>query len=42
MSPLEMIGMVLLLMGTAVCIIGGIGIVRLPNFFARVHAGGGG
>ena len=38
MSPVEMIGMALLLMGTIVCIIGGIGIVRLPDFFARVHA----
>lgn len=38
MSPVEMIGMFLLLLGTIICIIGGIGLLRLPNFFARVHA----
>ena len=38
MSILEIIGSVFLLSGTLVCIIGGIGIVRLPNFFARIHA----
>ena len=38
MSILEIIGSFFLLSGTLVCIIGGIGIVRLPNFFARIHA----
>ena len=38
MSILEIIGSVFLLSGTLVCIIGGIGIVRFPNFFARIHA----
>ena len=38
MSPAEIIGMFLLLLGTVICIIGGIGVLRLPNFFARVHA----
>ena len=38
MSILEIIGSVFLLAGTSICIIGGIGIVRLPNFFARIHA----
>ena len=38
MSILEIIGSVFLLSGTFVCIIGGIGIVRFPNFFARIHA----
>ena len=38
MSILEIIGSVFLLSGTLVCIIGGIGMVRLPNFFARIHA----
>ena len=38
MSILEIIGSFFLLSGTFVCIIGGIGIVRLPNFFARIHA----
>ena len=38
MSILEIIGSIFLLSGTLVCIIGGIGIVRLPNFFARIHA----
>ena len=38
MSPFEIIGMILLLLGTLICIIGGIGLLRLPNFFARVHA----
>jgi len=38
MSVVDIIGMVFLLSGTVICIIGGIGLVRLPNFFARVHA----
>ena len=38
MSILEIIGSFFLLSGTLVCIIGGIGMVRLPNFFARIHA----
>jgi multicomponent Na+:H+ antiporter subunit G len=38
MSILEIIGSVFLLSGTLICIIGGIGMIRLPHFFARVHA----
>jgi multicomponent Na+:H+ antiporter subunit G len=38
MSILEIIGSVLLISGTLICIIGGIGMIRLPHFFARVHA----
>lgn len=38
MSILEIIGSIFLLSGTLVCIIGGVGMIRLPHFFARVHA----
>ena len=33
----QTIGGVVLLLGTVICIVGGIGILRLPNFFARTH-----
>ena len=34
----DILGSVFLLSGTVVCIIGGIGLIRMPSFFARVHA----
>lgn len=35
----QLIGASILLLGTVICLIGGIGLVRLPNFFARTHGG---
>ena len=35
---MEIIGWVLLLTGSAFCLIGAFGLVRLPEFFTRVHA----
>ena len=29
-----------LLLGSAFCIIGGIGLLRLPDFYSRIHGGG--
>ena len=37
---LDILSGVLLLAGSAFCIIGGIGILRFPDFFSRMHAGG--
>jgi multicomponent Na+:H+ antiporter subunit G len=34
---LQIIGSVILLLGTFVCMFGAIGLLRLPNFFARTH-----
>ena len=31
---------VCLLLGSAFCIIGGIGLMRLPDFYSRIHGGG--
>ena len=28
------------LLGSAFCIIGGIGLIRLPDFYSRIHGGG--
>lgn len=39
MSILMDIGAFVLVLGTLVCIVGGIGLIRLPNFFARTHGG---
>lgn len=38
MSPLMIIGSIFLLLGTLICIIGGIGLVRMPDFYTRAHA----
>ena len=38
MSILVIIGSVFLLLGTVICIIGGIGLVRMPDFYTRAHA----
>lgn len=34
---LQVVGSVILLLGTFVCMFGAIGLLRLPNFFARTH-----
>ena len=36
---LKTVGAVVLLLGTLICIVGGVGLLRLPNFFARTHGG---
>ncbi len=36
----EILGWALLLSGSAFCIIGSIGLFRLPDFYSRVHAAG--
>ena len=40
MSGLEIVACVFLVGGSLFSIIGGIGIVRLPEFFSRMHGGG--
>ena len=35
---LEIIGALFLLFGTVICIIGGIGLLRMPDFYTRAHA----
>jgi len=37
---LQWIGGLFLLVGGVLCITGGVGLLRLPDFFTRVHAGG--
>ena len=34
------IGWILLLRGSAFCLVGTLGLMRLPNFYSRVHAAG--
>ncbi len=34
---LQIVGAVVLLLGTFVCMFGAVGLLRLPNFFARTH-----
>lgn len=34
------IGWILLLLGSAFCIVGTLGLMRLPDFYSRVHAAG--
>ena len=34
------IGWILLLLGSAFCLVGTLGLMRLPNFYSRVHAAG--
>lgn len=40
MSFLSILGWVLLLLGSFFCLVGSIGLIRLPDFYARVHAAG--
>lgn len=37
---LELLSALCLLAGSLLCLTGGIGLLRLPDFFARVHASG--
>ncbi|MCG8469199.1 MAG: monovalent cation/H(+) antiporter subunit G [Gemmatimonadetes bacterium] len=39
-AAFDVIGAILLLSGAAFAVIGGIGIVRLPDFYARIHGAG--
>lgn len=38
MSPLDVLSAVLLLLGVALAVVSGIGLVRLPDLFSRMHA----
>ena len=35
---LEILGGLFLLVGTVICIIGGVGLIRMPDFYTRAHA----
>jgi multicomponent Na+:H+ antiporter subunit G len=39
-SLAEIIGGVLLVVGSVFCVIGGVGVVRMPTFYSRIHAAG--
>ena len=39
-GPVELASGILLALGGVFVLVGGIGIVRLPDFFTRLHAGG--
>ncbi len=34
------LGWILLLLGSGFCLVGAVGLMRLPSFFSRVHAAG--
>lgn len=38
MIGFEIIGAICLFLGTIICIIGGVGLIRMKSFFGRVHA----
>ena len=38
MIVLQVLGSVCLILGTLICIVGAYGLLKFPNFFARVHA----
>jgi multicomponent Na+:H+ antiporter subunit G len=40
MMALDILSWIFLILGSVFSIIGGIGIVRLPEFFSRLHGGG--
>lgn len=40
MSGIEWLGTALLLLGSLLGVIGGIGVLRFPDFFTRLHAAG--
>jgi|SaaInl4_135m_RNA_FD_contig_21_2075863_length_1253_multi_9_in_0_out_0_3 multicomponent Na+:H+ antiporter subunit G len=40
MSPIDALSWVMLMLGSLFCIIGGIGLHRLPDFFSRLHGAG--
>jgi multicomponent Na+:H+ antiporter subunit G len=37
---LELVSAICLLLGSVLCVTGGIGLLRMPDFFSRVHASG--
>ena len=39
-AALQAFGLVLLLVGAIFAVIGGIGVIRLPDFFSRIHGAG--
>ncbi len=40
MTVLSIIGWVLLALGSFFCFVGALGLIRLPDFYSRVHAAG--
>jgi len=40
MSMMNFIGWILLILGSFFCLVGSIGLIRLPDFYSRVHAAG--
>ena len=40
MEVTDVVSWVLLLAGSFFCVVGGIGLIRLPDFFARIHGAG--
>ncbi len=40
MSILSIIGWILLLLGSFFCFVGALGLIRLPDFYSRVHGAG--
>ena len=40
MEPMEIVSAVLLIVGSAFAVVGGIGILRFPDFYSRMHAAG--
>jgi multicomponent Na+:H+ antiporter subunit G len=39
-SAMDVISWILLMAGSLFAVVGGIGLLRLPDFFSRMHAGG--
>jgi len=39
-SPIEVLSWVMILTGSVFVIIGGVGLLRLPDFYTRIHAAG--
>ena len=37
---LELLSAICLLLGSVLCVTGGVGLLRMPDFFSRVHASG--
>ena len=40
MAPVDIASWILLMAGAFFCVVGGIGLHRLPDFYSRLHAGG--
>ena len=36
----EITGWIFLLLGSFFCVVGGLGLIRLPDFYSRMHGGG--